>query len=428
MEYKSTLDFAKKMDQNDPLRSFRDEFYIPRHEGNETLYFTGNSLGLQPRQTASYLNEELILWRERGVEGHFEGKRPWFHYHKFAKESLAKIVGADNDEVVAMNSLTTNLHLLMVSFYRPSTGRFKIIMEAGAFPSDQYALESQVRFHGFNPDETLIEIKPREGEDVLRTEDIIRRIEESANELALVMFSGVQYFTGQFFDIKAITKAGHKAGALVGFDLAHAAGNVPLHLHDDEVDFAVWCHYKYLNAGPGSVAGAFVHARHENNPDLPRFAGWWGHSEEERFLMKKGFKPMIGADGWQLSNANVLTTAALLASLEVIDRADMKRMGAKSELLTGYLEFLLKETFTESKLKILTPSAMEEKGCQLSLSLPGSGRDVFDKLLAEGVITDWREPNLGKGQAGIIRIAPVPLYNRFEDVFKFVQLLEKAMS
>ncbi|MCB0495391.1 MAG: kynureninase [Cyclobacteriaceae bacterium] len=428
MEFKNTLDFAKLIDANDPLRSFRDEFHIPRHEGKETLYFTGNSLGLQPKQTASYLNEELILWKERGVDGHFEGKRPWFHYHKFAKEGLAKIVGALPEEVVPMNSLTTNLHLLMVSFYRPNKQRFKIITEAGAFPSDQYALESQVRFHGFDPKDAIIEVAPRKGETILRTENIVSAIEENAKELALVLFSGVQYFTGQLFDIKTITKTGHKAGALVGFDLAHAAGNVPLHLHDHEVDFAVWCHYKYLNSGPGSVAGAFVHSKHGNNSELPRFAGWWGHSEEERFLMKKGFKPMQGADGWQLSNANVLTTTALLASLDVADRAGMDRMRIKSELLTGYLEFLLKETFSEDKLKILTPSIKEERGCQLSISLPGSGRAVFEKLLENGVVADWREPNLGEGQAGVIRVAPTPLYNRFEDVYVFVQLLEKAMS
>lgn len=428
MEYKNTLDFARSLDTKDPLRSYRDEFYIPRHKGEEALYFTGNSLGLQPKQTASYLSEELILWKEKGVDGHFEGKRPWFHYHKFAKESLANIVGAEPDEVVAMNSLTTNLHLLMVSFYRPTKKRYKIITEAGAFPSDQYALESQVRFHGFQPDEAIVEIQPRAGEEAIRTEDILKAIDDNADQVALVMFSGVQYFTGQLFDIKAITNAGHSVGAMVGFDLAHAAGNVPLHLHDHHVDFAVWCHYKYLNSGPGSVAGAFVHSKHSNNPELPRFAGWWGHNEEERFLMKKGFKPMIGVDGWQLSNANVLTTAALLASLEVVDRAGIDRMRFKSEELTGYLEFLLHQTFTEDKLKVLTPAGKSERGCQLSISLPGSGRQVFEKLLEEGVVADWREPNLGEGQAGVIRVAPVPLYNRFEDVFRFVQFLDKAMN
>lgn len=428
MEYKNTLEFAKSLDAIDPLRSFRDEFYIPRHEGVEALYFTGNSLGLQPKQTASYLNEELVLWRERGVDGHFEGKRPWFHYHKYAKETLATVVGAEPSEVVAMNSLTTNLHLFMISFYRPTKERYKIITEAGAFPSDQYALESQVKFHGLDPEDAIVEVKPRDGEEILCTEDIIKAINQNGDELALVLFSGVQYFTGQFFDIKSITEAGHKSGALVGFDLAHAVGNVPLNLHNDEVDFAVWCHYKYLNSGPGSVAGAFVHRKHGNNAELPRFAGWWGHNEDERFLMKKGFKPMPGADGWQLSNTNVLTTAALLASLDIVERAGLDRMREKSEALTGYLEFLVHKKFADNQLKILTPSTKEERGCQLSISLPGSGSEVFDSLLKEGVVADWREPNLGEGHAGVIRVAPVPLYNRFEDVFRFVQLLKKAIN
>ncbi len=428
MQYINSLAYAQSLDKKDPLKSFRDEFYIPKHKGQDTLYFTGNSLGLQPKGTAKIINEELELWKERGVEGHFEGERPWFHYHKFAKESLAKIVGAKPEEVVPMNSLTTNLHLLMVSFYRPTAKRFKIITEAGAFPSDQYALESQVKFHGFNPDEAIIELAPREGETTIRTEDIVEAIEHNASQLALVMFSGVQYFTGQLFDIETITAAGHTAGAVVGFDLAHAAGNAPLALHNHQVDFAVWCHYKYLNSGPGSVAGAFVHSKHANNPNLPRFAGWWGHNEEERFLMKKGFRPMAGADGWQLSNANVLTTAALLASLEVIDKAGFEKMRSKSVLLTGYLEFLLNDTFSSHEILILTPNDPSQRGAQLSISLINNGRKVFDALAAQGVVADWREPNLNEGQAGVIRIAPTPLYNRFEDVFTFVKLLRKAIG
>ncbi len=428
MQFINSQEYAQSLDVKDPLNSFRNKFYIPKHKGKEALYFTGNSLGLQPKETAKLINEELDLWKQRGVEGHFEGERPWFHYHKFAKESLAKIVGAKPEEVVPMNSLTTNLHLLMVSFYRPTPRRFKIITEAGAFPSDQYVLESQVKFHGLTPNETIIEITPREGETTIRTEDILTAIKTNADELALVMFSGVQYFTGQLFDIKTITSEGHKAGAVVGFDLAHAAGNVPLQLHHHQVDFAVWCHYKYLNSGPGSVAGAFVHERHANNPDLPRFAGWWGHNEEERFLMKKGFKPMKGVDGWQLSNANVLSTAALLASLAIIDKAGFNQMRAKSVQLTAFFEFLLNDLFSKEELVILTPSDGHQRGAQLSISLVNNGREVFDRLAEQGVVADWREPNLSTGQAGVIRVAPTPLYNSYKEVFKFVQLVRKAIG
>ncbi|MCF6351888.1 MAG: kynureninase [Cyclobacteriaceae bacterium] len=435
MQHINSLEYAQSLDEKDPLKSFREKFHIPTHQGKDALYFTGNSLGLQPKETAKLINEELELWKQRGVEGHFEGERPWFHYHKFAKESLAKIVGAKPEEVVPMNSLTTNLHLLMVSFYRPTPKRFKIITEAGAFPSDQYALESQVKFHGLTPKETIIEITPREGETTIRTEDILTAIETNAEELALVMFSGVQYFTGQFFDIETITNAGHKVGAIVGFDLAHAAGNVPLQLHNHQVDFAVWCHYKYLNSGPGSVAGAFVHKKHANNPDLPRFAGWWGHNEEERFLMKKGFKPMSGVDGWQLSNVNVLSTAALLASLAVVDKAGFNQMRVKSIQLTAFLEFLLNDLFSKEELVILTPSDSHQRGAQLSISLVNNGREVFDRLTEQGVVADWREPNVSARlaglpirQAGVIRVAPTPLYNSYKEVFKFVQLLRKAID
>ena len=428
MQFINSLEFAQSLDTKDPLKSFRGEFYIPKHKGKDSLYFTGNSLGLQPKATATYINEELDLWKERGVDGHFEGKRPWFHYHKFGKEALAKIVGANPEEVVAMNSLTTNLHLLMVSFYRPTKERFKIITEAGAFPSDQYALETQVKFHGLEPNKTIIELAPRAGETTIRTEDILTSIKENSDELALVMFSGVQYFTGQLFDIGTITKAGHEAGAIVGFDLAHAAGNASLHLHEHDVDFAVWCHYKYLNSGPGSVAGAFVHSKHANNPDLPRFGGWWGHNEDERFLMKKGFKPMEGVDGWQLSNANVLTMAALLASLEVVDKAGFLNMRTKSEQLTGFLEYLLDEMFTSHEIKILTPPDLNQRGAQLSISLLSGGKEVYNKLVSEGVVADWREPNLSSDQAGVIRVAPTPLYNSYEDVYRFVHILSKAIN
>lgn len=431
MAFENSLDYAQNLDEQDPLKSIRNEFYLPKHAGKDCLYFTGNSLGLQPKATATYIQEELELWQNRGVEGHFEGNRPWFYYHKFAKNTLASLVGAQPDEVVAMNSLTTNLHLLMVSFYQPTTKRFKIITEAGAFPSDQYALESQVRFHGFNPEEAIIEVMPQPGQAALTTDDIIHTIQQHGQEVALVLFSGVQYFTGQVFDVEAITQAGHQVGALVGFDLAHAAGNIELNLHTHEVDFAVWCHYKYLNSGPGSVAGAYVHGRHADNPDLPRFAGWWGHNEQERFKMKKGFKPMFGVDGWQLSNANVLSTAALLASLSVVEKAGFKAMRQKSLKLTAYLAFLLEELFTEKEISLLTPE--EARGAQLSISLVnGMGKAVFDAISEAGVVADWREPNLShipeQNQPGVIRVAPVPLYNSFTDVYQFAHILRKAIT
>ena len=430
MKYEFTLDFAKDQDKNDPLKAGRDKFYIPKISGKDALYFTGNSLGLQPKTTRAYVEDELTAWQELGVEGHFEGKRPWFHYHKYSKEVMAAIVGARAEEVVAMNSLTTNLHLLMVSFYRPSGKRYKIITEAGAFPSDQYAIESQVRLNGFEPNDAIVEIAPREGEKTLRTEDIIAAIAYHGSTVALVMMSGVQYYTGQFFNIKAITEAGHEAGALVGFDLAHAAGNVPLNLHDDHVDFAVWCTYKYMNAGPGSIAGAFVHEKHGNNRSLPRFAGWWGHNEEERFQMKKGFNPMPGADGWQLSNVNILTSAALLAALDVFAEVGMDALRHKSIALTGYFEYLINEVNqqNDARIQIITPVDPEQRGCQLSLVLSDNGRPIFDTLTKAGVIVDWREPNLVEGQDGVIRAAPTPLYNTFTDVYKLVETLQQAMT
>lgn len=426
MQYKNTLDFARSCDDNDPLRSFREQFYIPQHNGEDCIYLVGNSLGLQPKTTRQYVEQELVDWQNLGVEGHFDEQatRPWFHYHKFLKGHLAKLAGAKESEVVAMNSLTTNLHLMMVSFYRPTAERFKIITEAGAFPSDQYALETQLNFHAyhggdqlFDPKEALIELTPRQGEETLRTEDILATIEEHKEQLALVMMAGVQYYTGQLFDLKSITQKGHECEAVVGFDLAHAFGNVPLHLHDDNVDFAVWCSYKYLNSGPGSVSGVFVHQRHSKNTDLPRFAGWWGHDESQRFKMQKGFIPMEGADAWQLSNVNVLPSAAHLASLEIFSEAGIENLRKKSLLLTGYMEFLLDElNIGEEKIQVITPKDPEQRGAQLSLCLASGGKGLFNKLSENGIIADWREPN-------VIRVAAVPLYNSFEDVWKFVELL-----
>lgn len=410
--FDNTLEFARSLDAKDQLAKFRHQFYFPKLNGKDAIYLTGNSLGLQPKTATAALEQELKDWQDYGVEGHFHGKNPWFHYHKFLTEKAAKVVGALPQEVVVMNNLTVNLHLMMVSFYRPTATRYKIIMEAGAFPSDQYAMESQVRFHGFNPADAIIEVSPREGEYHLRTEDIIETINKNANETALVMFSGVQYYTGQAFDVEAITKAGHDKGITVGFDLAHAAGNLHLKLHDWNVDFAVWCGYKYLNSGPGGVSGVFVNERFANAPELPRFAGWWGHKEDERFLMKKGYIPEYGAAGWQLSNAPVLTMAVHNASLQIFEEAGMENLTNKSKLLTAYLQFVLEQSGKD--LKIITPS--DQRGCQLSILTDANGKDLFKHLQNHGIIADWREPN-------VIRMAPVPLYNSFEDVWRVGEAL-----
>lgn len=422
MSFINTFQYAKKLDSQDTLRRLRNQFLIPSISGKSAIYLAGNSLGLQSKRTKEYLSEELSDWAHLGVEGHLHSRRPWLYYHKQTKKALAKLVGAKPLEVVAMNQLTVNLHLMMVSFYAPTAQRYKIITEAGAFPSDQYAFESQIKYHGFEPEKALIELSPREGEHTLRTEDIVASINQHAGELALVIFGGVQYYTGQFFDLRKITEAGHAAGAYVGFDLAHAIGNVPLSLHDDDIDFAVWCSYKYLNSGPGSIAGLFVHEKHASNFNLPRFAGWWGHDEKERFLMQKGFKPMTGANGWQLSNVPVFQSAAHIAALEIFQQTSMKELRKKSVLLTGYLEFLLNEFDAKRGLyTIITPSDPAQRGCQLSLLITNNGKKIFNSLIRAGVILDWREPN-------VIRLAPVPLYNTFQEVFRFVEILKAAIK
>lgn len=423
MTFENSLEFAQKCDAEDSLRKYRDEFYFPEsiETGEQALYFTGNSLGLQPKKAKEYLNIELEDWAKYGVEGHFHGTNPWFHYHKFFAEKAARLVGAQEHEVVIMNNLTVNLHLLMASFYRPTKERFKLMIEAGAFPSDQYAAASQARFHGLVPDDAVIELKPREGEHTLRTEDILRAIEEHGTELALVMLPGVQYYTGQAFEMETITKKGHEVGAFVGWDLAHAAGNLKLHLHDWNVDFAAWCTYKYLNSGPGSVSGAFVHDRHSEKADIPRFEGWWGHSEEERFKMEKGFVPMPGAQAWQLSNAPVFNMAIHKASLDMFDEVGMDALRTKSDKLTAYLEFLLNqiESADGKKLfEIITPSDPIHRGAQLSILCLDAGKELFDYVTKKGVIADWRNPN-------VIRVAPVPMYNSFEDVYQFAKILSE---
>lgn len=411
MHYENSLDFARRQDAQDALRPYRDQFIFPQHHGADVLYFCGNSLGLQPRTVRQALLAELDQWSEHGVEGHFRGELPWMHYHKFLTPQSARLVGALPHEVVVMNTLTVNLHLAMVSFYRPTPQRYKIIMEAGAFPSDQYAVESQVRWHGFDPATAIVEVAPRQGEDTLRSDDILQIIEKEGAETALVMFGGVNYYTGQFYDLEKIAAAAHRAGAFAGFDLAHTAGNLPLRLHDWNADFAVWCSYKYLNSGPGGPAGLFVHERHGNNPALPRFAGWWGHDENERFQMRKGFKPMRGAEGWQLSNAQIFSFAAHKASLDIFDAAGMENLRAKSLQLTGFLEFVLREINREKNLfRVITPENPAERGCQLSLLTDSRGKALFNHLADNGIVADWREPN-------VIRFAPTPLYNSFEDVY-----------
>lgn len=414
--------FARQQDQQDRLAHFRERFHFPKVNGEDAIYFCGNSLGLQPKSVKDYLDRELANWANLAVDGHFQGEDAWFYVRKKSKPALAEIVGAQEHEVVAMNNLSVNLHLLMVSFYQPTYERYKIIVEAGAFPSDQYMLETQIKFHGLDPLDVLIELKPRPGEHTLRTEDIVEEIRKQGDSLALVNMAGLQYYTGQLFDMKAITEAAHSVGALAGFDLAHAAGNAPLSLHNWDVDFATWCSYKYMNSGPGNVSGIFVHERFAERADLPRFAGWWGHDEGERFKMEKGFVPMYGADGWQLANSNVLALAAHQASLDIFREAGMANLRAKSEKLTAYLEYLILQISGESGiLEIITPKNPSERGCQLSLHIHRGGKAVFDEWYNQGVVGDWRNPN-------VIRLAPTPLYNSFLDVFRFAKILEHSLK
>ena len=417
MTFESSLEFAKKMDANDPLNAFREKFLFPDFHKKDIIYFTGNSLGLQPKSTRKMIEEELDDWAKYGVEGHFMSRRPWYSYHEQLTELSAYVVGAKPIETVITHSLTTNIHLLMVSFYQPNGKRTKILCEKKAFPSDKYALMSQLEFHGYDK-EHLIEIGPRDGEETIKHEDILDAIEKHKDELALVFMGGVNYYTGQFFNLKEITKAGHQAGAVVGFDLAHAAGNVNLSLHDWNIDFATWCSYKYLNSSPGGVSGIFVHEKHAENAELKRFAGWWGHDKEQRFLMEDKFIPIKGAEGWQLSNAPVLGMAAHLASLQIFKEAGMERIGSKRDLITAYLEYLILKVSAENEdfLKIITPNSIFDRGSQLSLVLKKDGKKKFDLLTEQGIIADWREPN-------VIRIAPAPLYNSFEDCWHFAEVL-----
>lgn len=439
MAYQNTLEYASNKDATDPLISWRDKFYFPMMNNKKVIYFTGNSLGLQPKTTQNYIINELEDWATFGVEGHLHARKPWISYHEQFAAPVSKIVGANPNEIVIMNQLTVNLNLLLVSFYRPTKNRYKILCEAKAFPSDQYAIASQVKFHGFNPKDAIIEVAPRDGEHCIHNEDIIEAIEKNKNSIALIMIGGVNYYTGQVFNMKAITEAGQKAGAVVGFDLAHAAGNVKLQLHDWNVDFACWCTYKYLNSGPGSVGGVFIHEKNLNNPDIPRFAGWWGHDKATRFKMEKEFMPLETAEAWQMSNAPVLSMAAHRASIDIFEEVGMDALALKAEKLTGYLEFIIddinkvllrdkssRETDTFKKetkdglLEIITPRDKNQRACQISILAHGRGKELFDKLTSEGVIADWREPN-------VIRCAPVPLYNSFEDVYRFGVILKSIL-
>ncbi|HEX5756876.1 MAG TPA: kynureninase [Arenimonas sp.] len=408
-------DHANALDAHDPLPTLRGEFHIPKHDGREMAYFCGNSLGLQPRGVAAAISAELEDWAELAVEAHFRGRSPWMHYHGFVREGLAQLVGAEPQEVVAMNTLTANLHFLMVSFYRPTAERPAILIEAGAFPSDRHAVESQIRFHSFNPATDLIELQPDEPAGTISMAAIERALREHGRRIALVLWPGVQYRSGQAFDLKEIARLAHAQGCVVGFDLAHAAGNLPLQLHDSGADFAAWCHYKYCNSGPGAVAGAFVHARHART-DRPRFAGWWGHDASTRFKMGPGFEPTPGAEGWQLSNPPVLALTPLRVSLDLFQRAGMTALRAKSERLTGYLETLIDARLT-GVIDVVTPSDPSHRGAQLSLRVLGGrerGRALFEFLETRGVLGDWREPD-------VIRISPAPLYNTHGDVLRFAQ-------
>ena len=416
MRFESSRAFAESMDNKDPLKKFRKQFYFPRHKGKKAIYFCGNSLGLQQKTTAKAIRQELKDWKNLAIGGYFGAKNPWLFYHEPFKQTLSTMMGCRQDEVTVMNALTVNLHLLLLSFYKPTGHRFKIIMEAGAFPSDQYAVESQVRFHGYDPAEAIIEIAPRKGEKTLRTEDIVQTIAASKETLSLVLLGGINYYTGQLYDIKTITYAAHQAGAIAGYDLAHVAGNVPMELHKWEADFAVWCSYKYLNAGPGAVSGLYIHAKHAANKQYKRMGGWWGNAESTRFQMKKGFKPKSGADGWQISTAQVFNMVALKASLQLFEKAGILRLRKKSMLLTAYLEFLLHH-LTNINFEFITPADPLQRGAQLSLYFKQNGKEIHQALTSKGIIVDYREP-------GVIRVAPAPLFNTFKEVYRFYEIVK----
>jgi len=422
MKFENILESAKELDRQDPLNIFREKFYIPLVNGKESIYFTGNSLGLQPKTTQEYVLNELEDWANYGVEGHLHARNPWLSYHEMFPALLSKIIGAKPHEIVVMNQLTVNLHLLMTTFYRPTKKRYKIICEAKAFPSDQYAMASQASLHGFDPKNTIIEINAKPDTQVIDTNDILNAIQLHGDSIALVLFSGVNYYNGQVFAMEQITKAAHDAGAYCGFDLAHAAGNISLEMHEWNVDFACWCSYKYLNSGPGGVGGVYIHERHAGTK-LPRLAGWWGHDKSSRFLMEKEFIPIPTTEGWQLSNAPVLSMAAHKASLDIFEEAGMDNLVKKGQQLSNYLLYILDEINKLSVnkiIEIITPVNEKEKGCQVSMHMLKNGKNIFEALKKHGVLADWREPN-------VIRVAPVPLYNTFEDVYRFGEMISKVI-
>jgi kynureninase len=422
--FENTVEFARKLDVTDPLRKFREQFFMPQFRGKDKIYFTGNSLGLQPKRAEEYIKQELEDWALLGGEGHFEARKPWYPYHEIFPQQLAKLTGCLPEEVVVMNSLTVNLHILLESFYRPKNGRFKILCEYKAFSSDQYAFESQAILNGFDPGDAIIEVTPRKGEQLIRQEDILTAIEKNKDSLALVFFGGLNYYTGQVFKMKEITEAAHAAGILCGFDLAHAVGNIPLELHGWNVDFAAWCTYKYLNSGPGSVGGVYIHQKHAGNTSIPRMAGWWGHDKVNRFKMEKGFHAIPTAEGWQLSNAPVFSMAVHKAALDIFDEAGMDAIVKKGRALSEYLVFVLEEInrhFGKELIRIITPLQVEERGCQVSMIIEKNGKAIFDYLMENGVSAGWREPE-------VIRVAPVPLYNSFEEVWKFGNIIKEKIS
>ncbi|WP_438710074.1 kynureninase [Aquimarina muelleri] len=417
---KTSLEYAKELDKKDKISHYRNQFHIPKDkDGKDWIYMCGNSLGLQPKTTQQYIQQELNDWANFGVEGHFEAKNPWMPYHEFLTDAMAKVVGANPLEVVIMNTLTTNLHLLMVSFYQPTKTKYKIVIESDAFPSDRYAVESQLHFHGFDPKEGLIEWKPRKGEELLHIDDLEEILDHQGDEIALLLIGGLNYYTGQYLDIKKIADLGHAKECMVGIDLAHGVGNIQPKLHDSGVDFAAWCTYKYLNSGPGSLGGLFVHEKHAYNKDLKRFAGWWSHNKKTRFNMRQEFDVMPGAEGYQLSNPPILSMAAIKASLDIFNEVGMDTLREKSIALTGYFEFLIHQIDTD-RIKIITPDNPEERGCQLSIQVKNADKSLHQKLTDHHIITDWREPD-------VIRCAPTPLYNSFEDVFKMTEVLKTVL-
>lgn len=420
MSFQNNIKYAKELDKNDALKSYRSLFHIPVDDkGKECIYFCGNSLGLQPKTTKKFINEVLDDWAKFGVDGHTEAKHPWLPYHEFLTDTMAKIVGAKPIEVVVMNTLTTNLHLLMVSFYQPTAKKYKIVIESDAFPSDKYAVESQVKFHGYNPKDAIVYWKPRKGEELLQIEDLQQIVDEQGDEIAMFLIGGVNYYTGQVFDLKKIAEIGHSKNIKVGIDLAHGVGNIQPNLHDSNVDFAAWCTYKYLNSGPGSLGALFVHEKYANADELNRFAGWWSHNKKTRFNMRKEYDVLPGAEGWQLSNPPILSMAAIRASLAIFKEVGMEKLREKSMNLTAYLAFLITEINSE-KIKIITPRDRNQRGAQLSIQVKDADKSLHKKLSKAGVVSDWREPD-------VIRVAPVPLYNSFEDVYRFVSILKDSM-